>query len=112
MDVQRQRVSIWVASLAGGLTASSVSFRFADLWPVAAASWAVTLFTAATVAVGGTSWRRAFALVVVVACALGLLAAVALLRNSLREIYFPGGSAARTQDGIPGWFTSASAHRG
>jgi hypothetical protein len=112
MDVQRQRVSLWVASLAGGLTASSLSFGFADLWPVAAASWAITLFAASTVAVGGTSWRRAFALVLVMACALGLLAAVALFLYYLREIYFPGGSAAPAQDGMWRWFAIASTHHG
>ena len=49
------------------------------------------MFVAATVAVGGTSWRRVFAIVLVMACALGLLAVVALFLYCLREILFPGG---------------------
>jgi hypothetical protein len=77
MDVQRQRISLWVASLAAGLTAWIASFQ-PSVWPVAVASWVVTLIMAATVAKGGTGWRRAIAIVLVVACGLGALATVAL----------------------------------
>ena len=77
MDVQRQRASLWVASLAAGLSAWIVSFQ-PGYWPVAAGSWIVTLVMGATVAKGGTGWRRAIAIVLVVACALALLATVAL----------------------------------
>jgi hypothetical protein len=43
VGVQRKRVSLWVASLAAGLTAWIESFQPGHLWPVAVASWIVSL---------------------------------------------------------------------